>query len=573
MADQIGFIGLGIMGKPMVRNLVKAGFEVVVHNRSQAAVDELTGESDKVTAGGSPAGVAAAASVVITMLPDSPDVRDVVFGTDGLAESMQSGGLLIDMSTIAPATSIEVHDALAKRGVGALDAPVSGGDKGAIAGTLSIMVGGSQTDFDRAMPYFEAMGKTIVHVGRAGRGSDGQGLQPDRRRPELRCRQRGARPRRAGRGRSRQDRRGALRRAGRQPRDGDARRDDDQHQFAPGFRVNLHRKDLGIAMATAKENSVPLPVTALVSQLYDTAGRDRRRRPRPLCASSPSSRSWPATRSGSRSGATGSPGPRLRLDVVFAVPPRSGVSVPPEVVRPIAAMTRLAASARPRWSSMSATVQIAAIGLAMPLTGDVRRRSVDRLEHAWAAALRVDVGAGGDAHASGQGAAQVGEDVAEQVRSDHDLQRVRPEDEAGRHRVDEPLFGLDIGVFGGNVPEGVVPKDHAVLLGVALGDAGHLAAFARSGQVERVADDPLAADRGKHGGLDRHLVLRAAAREVAAANPGVLAFAVFPDDDPVDRLRGGIAQRTDDAREQFDRPHAGVLVESLADGEAQVPRD
>jgi 2-hydroxy-3-oxopropionate reductase len=270
MADRIGFIGLGIMGKPMVRNLVKAGYDVVVHNRSQAAVDELTAESDKVTAGGSPAGVAAAASVVITMLPDSPDVRDVVFGPNGLAESMQSGSLLIDMSTIAPATSIEVHDALAERGVGALDAPVSGGDKGAIAGTLSIMVGGSQTDFDRAHPYFEAMGKTIVLVGGPGAGQTVKacnqivvalnyaavsealvmgakaGVDPAKIIEVLS----------GGLAASRVlEMRGPTMVS---------------HQFAPGFRVNLHRKDLGIAMATAKENGVPLPVTALVSQLYDT---------------------------------------------------------------------------------------------------------------------------------------------------------------------------------------------------------------------------------------------------------------------------------------------------------------
>jgi 2-hydroxy-3-oxopropionate reductase len=270
MEERIGFIGLGIMGKPMVRNLVKAGYDVVVHNRSQAAVDELTAESDKVTAGGSPAGVAAAASVVITMLPDSPDVRDVVFGQDGLAESMQSGGLLIDMSTIAPATSIEVHDALAKRGAGALDAPVSGGDKGAIAGTLSIMVGGSQADFDRAKPYFEAMGKTIVLVGGPGAGQTVKacnqivvalnfaavsealvlgaraGVDPAKIIEVLS----------GGLAASRvMEMRGPTMVS---------------HQFAPGFRVNLHRKDLAIAMATAKENSVPLPVTALVSQLYDT---------------------------------------------------------------------------------------------------------------------------------------------------------------------------------------------------------------------------------------------------------------------------------------------------------------
>ncbi len=270
MADRVGFIGLGIMGKPMVRNLVKAGFEVVVHNRSQAAVDELTAESDLVTAGGSPAGVAAAASVVILMLPDSPDVRDVVFGENGLAAAMQPGGLLIDMSTISPATAVEVHEAMAGRGVGALDAPVSGGDKGAIAGTLSIMVGGAESDFARARPFFEAMGKTIVLVGGPGAGQTVKacnqivvalnyaavsealvlgakaGVEPAKIIEVLS----------GGLAASRVlEMRGPTMVT---------------HQFAPGFRVNLHRKDLGIAMATANDHGVPLPVTSIVSQLFDT---------------------------------------------------------------------------------------------------------------------------------------------------------------------------------------------------------------------------------------------------------------------------------------------------------------
>ncbi len=277
MAEAVGFIGLGIMGRPMVRNLVKTGFELVVHNRSRGPVDELVAEAGgKVAAAATPGEVATRASTVITMLPDSPDVRDVVFGDDGLLGAMGEGHLLVDMSTIAPATAIEVSEALAGRGARALDAPVSGGDKGAIAGTLSIMVGGEATDVERAMPLFEAMGKTIVHVGGPGAGQVvkacnqivvavayaglsealvlgakagvdpakiaqvlGGGLAASRvlelRGPSM------------------------LR-----------------HDFAPGFRVDPHRKDLGIALAAGKEQGVPLAVTALVAQMYEAvaaAGR------------------------------------------------------------------------------------------------------------------------------------------------------------------------------------------------------------------------------------------------------------------------------------------------------------
>ena len=166
----IGFIGLGIMGKPMARNLAKAGYDLVIYNRSRDDVDTLLAEGDQFQAAASPREVAERTKAIITMLPDSPDVRDVVFGENGLLPAIDKGHLLIDMSTIAPATAVEVDAALRERGARALDAPVSGGDKGAIAGTLSIMVGGDDGDFHRAMPLFEAMGKTIVHVGGAGAG-------------------------------------------------------------------------------------------------------------------------------------------------------------------------------------------------------------------------------------------------------------------------------------------------------------------------------------------------------------------------------------------------------------------
>jgi 2-hydroxy-3-oxopropionate reductase len=269
MAERIGLIGTGIMGKPMARNLVKAGYELVINNRSQASVEELVAESDKITAAATAAEVASQVDIIITMLPDSPDVKQVVFGENGLLPEMGPGKLLIDMSTIAPASAIEVNAALVERGSSALDAPVSGGEPGAIAGTLSIMVGGSESDFERAKPVFEAVGKTIVHVGGPGAGQTVKacnqivvainyaavsealvlgskaGVDPAKIIEVLS----------GGLAASRvMEMRGATMAA---------------HQFAPGFRVNLHRKDLGIVADTGKAFGVPLPVTAVVSQLFE----------------------------------------------------------------------------------------------------------------------------------------------------------------------------------------------------------------------------------------------------------------------------------------------------------------
>jgi 2-hydroxy-3-oxopropionate reductase len=269
MPERIGLIGLGIMGKPMARNLAKAGFDLVIHNRSQGAVDELVAESSAITAADSPRAVAEQTKTVITMLPDSPDVRAVVFGDNGLASAMGDGHLLVDMSTIASATAIEVSEKLSDQGASALDAPVSGGDKGAIAGTLSIMVGGTEKDFERARPLFEAMGKTVVHVGGPGAGQTVKacnqivvainyaavsealvvgakaGVDPEKIVQVLS----------GGLAASRvMELKGSSMIA---------------HQFQPGFRVNLHRKDLGIALSSAKESGVPLPTAAVVSQLFE----------------------------------------------------------------------------------------------------------------------------------------------------------------------------------------------------------------------------------------------------------------------------------------------------------------
>jgi len=166
--ETVGFIGLGIMGRPMARNLLNAGHRLVVHSRSGGPVDELVAAgAERAT---SPADVAGRAGVVITMLPDTPDLEVVSHGPDGLLDSMAAGALLIDMSTVDPIATRRIGAEFGARGVGYVDAPVSGGERGAIAGTLSIMVGGGDADVARAMPIFAALGTTIVHVGDVGAG-------------------------------------------------------------------------------------------------------------------------------------------------------------------------------------------------------------------------------------------------------------------------------------------------------------------------------------------------------------------------------------------------------------------
>ena len=165
----IGFIGLGIMGKPMAKNLRKAGYELAVYDIVDAAVAELAQEGAIPCA--SIAEVAKQSEVIITMLPNSPHVKDVVLGNGGVIDHAKAGTLLIDMSSIAPAVSIEVHDALKAKGIRMVDAPVSGGEPKAIDGTLAIMVGGAQEDFDAAMPLFEVMGASAVLVGAIGSGN------------------------------------------------------------------------------------------------------------------------------------------------------------------------------------------------------------------------------------------------------------------------------------------------------------------------------------------------------------------------------------------------------------------
>ena len=165
---KIGYIGLGLMGKAIARNLLKAGFPVVVHNRSRAAVDELVAEG--ATSADSPAEVAAQVDVVFTNLPDTPDVELVVLGKNGILAGAHAGLIFVDNSTIKPAAARRIAEKLAEVGVLALDAPVSGGDIGARNATLTIMVGGDASALEKVMPVLQSMGKTITLVGAAGAG-------------------------------------------------------------------------------------------------------------------------------------------------------------------------------------------------------------------------------------------------------------------------------------------------------------------------------------------------------------------------------------------------------------------
>src|SRR5512133_2285777 len=165
---KVGYIGLGLMGKSIARNLLKAGFPVTVFNRSRPAMDELAAEGAKLA--NSAAEVAGQVDVVFTNLPDTPDVEKVVLGPGGILEVAHPGLVYVDNSTIKPATARQIAAKLAEKGAFALDAPVSGGDIGAKNGTLAIMVGGDASALEKVMPIFQAMGKTITHVGEAGAG-------------------------------------------------------------------------------------------------------------------------------------------------------------------------------------------------------------------------------------------------------------------------------------------------------------------------------------------------------------------------------------------------------------------
>jgi 2-hydroxy-3-oxopropionate reductase len=264
-AKRVGFIGLGIMGSRMAVNLVRAGFDVTGFSRRMASVDTL------VAAGGKWApGVAEATEemdIVITMLPDSPDVEAVAYGDDGILARAKPGLVYIDMSTVRPQTAIELAAAGRSHGVRVLDAPVSGGESGAADATLSIMVGGGRDAFVAATPVLNALGETIVHVGPPGAGQTVKAANQlivagtiSLVSEALVLLEAAEVPADAAievlRGGLAGNRILDLKAAKMLARD-----------FAPGFRTDLHYKDLGIVLATARELGVALPVSAIVSQL------------------------------------------------------------------------------------------------------------------------------------------------------------------------------------------------------------------------------------------------------------------------------------------------------------------
>jgi len=267
MAERIGFIGLGIMGKPMARNLLTAGLDLVVHSRSPGPVDELVAEG--ATRASSPREVASSTDAVITMLPDTPDVELVLFGEGGAGEAIRAGSLVIDMSTIRPSAARDAAERLAERGAAMLDAPVSGGERGAIDGTLSIMVGGTDDVFRRARPLLHILGDRVTHVGSAGAGQVAKacnqlivgatiqavaealvlaakaGVDPATVREALLGGFAGSK---------------ILELHGQRMLDG---------EFTPGFRSALHLKDARIVLDTAGTIGAPVPSFAVAAQAFE----------------------------------------------------------------------------------------------------------------------------------------------------------------------------------------------------------------------------------------------------------------------------------------------------------------
>ncbi len=264
---KVGYIGLGLMGKSMARNIRKAGFPLIVHNRSRAAVEELVAEGARGAL--SPAEVAAQVDVVFTNLPDSPDVESVALGERGIIESAHPGLIWVDNSTIKPASSRQIAATLSKKGVRSLDAPVSGGDVGARNGTLAIMVGGPAEALAVVRPVLEAMGKSITHVGDSGAGQIAKAANQIMVAAQMVAmgellifaRKAGADPRKVVE---------AIRGGAAQCWTLDVkppRLFDDNR--APGFKAQLQAKDLHIVLESSRQYGIPLPSTALHAQLFN----------------------------------------------------------------------------------------------------------------------------------------------------------------------------------------------------------------------------------------------------------------------------------------------------------------
>jgi 2-hydroxy-3-oxopropionate reductase len=266
MAQVIGFIGLGIMGRPMARNLLKAGYSLVVHSRSQGPVDEIVKAG--ATAAASPKDVAAQCDVLVTMLPNSPDVEQVVLGPNGVIEGARRGMILADMSTISPIVSQKIGKALEAKGVAMLDAPVSGGEKGAIDGALSIMVGGDKGVFERVLPIFQAMGKTITLLGPLGFGGFTKLANQIIVAVNLTALAEALTlGKKAGLDRELLLTALAGGLAGSKCLD-QKKPNYVSNTYNPGFKIDLHYKDLGLIMESARALGVPLPATAIVQELF-----------------------------------------------------------------------------------------------------------------------------------------------------------------------------------------------------------------------------------------------------------------------------------------------------------------
>ena len=268
MGERVGFIGLGIMGRGMARNLLQAGFPLCVWNRTASRADELVAAG--ATRGASPADVAAQSDIVISCVSDTPDVEQVLLGDDGVIAGVKPGALVIDMSTISPQATQTIAARLAEKQAAMLDAPVSGGSEGAAKGTLSIMIGGDAKDVERAMPVFQAMGKTITHVGGTGSGQTvklvnqilvvGNTLAMAE---ALLFAQAGGVDLQKAFDAVSQGAGGSWMFTNRAPQI--MRRD-----WRPGFTVDLQEKDLRLVLAAADEFGAPLLGTSLIFNMYRT---------------------------------------------------------------------------------------------------------------------------------------------------------------------------------------------------------------------------------------------------------------------------------------------------------------
>lgn len=264
---KVGYIGLGIMGKSMARNILKAGFPLVVHNRSHGAVDELVSEGAEEAS--TPREVAAQVDVIFTNLPDSPDVETVALGKDGIIEGANQGLIFVDNSTIKPATARYIASVLGEKGIHSLDAPVSGGDIGAAKGTLAIMVGGPAEAMEKAMPIFKVVGKTITHVGDSGAGQIAKAANQVMVAAQMvamgelliLARKSGADPEKVV---------AAIQGGAAQCWSLDVK---PIRLFAgnrnPGFKAYMQAKDLGIVMDTAREYGISMPSAAVNTQLFN----------------------------------------------------------------------------------------------------------------------------------------------------------------------------------------------------------------------------------------------------------------------------------------------------------------